>query len=98
MFPCDLLLLYSTSENGTCHVKTSNLDGETNLKVFFYVEFEKDNIMLIFLLKLRSVPKTFPHISNERELFDLRGVIKCDKPNNSLYDFKGTLFVNGQQW
>jgi phospholipid-transporting ATPase len=32
-FPCDLLLLYSKSENGTCHIKTSNLDGETNLKL-----------------------------------------------------------------
>jgi len=32
-FPCDLLFLYSNSDNGTCHVKTSNLDGETNLKI-----------------------------------------------------------------
>ena len=31
-FPCDLLLLYSKHDNNTCHVKTSNLDGETNLK------------------------------------------------------------------
>lgn len=54
MFPCDLLLLYSTSENGTCHVKTSNLDGETNLKVFFYWEFEKDNRMLIVLIKAKK--------------------------------------------
>jgi P-type E1-E2 ATPase len=35
-FPCDLLLVYSKAEHGSshnCHVKTSNLDGETNLKV-----------------------------------------------------------------
>lgn len=32
-FPCDLLLIYSKSENNTCYIKTSNLDGETNLKV-----------------------------------------------------------------
>ena len=31
-FPCDLLFLYSKTENGTCHVKTANLDGETNIK------------------------------------------------------------------
>lgn len=32
-FPCDLLLAYTKSENGTCFIKTSNLDGETNLKM-----------------------------------------------------------------
>lgn len=32
MFPCDLLLLYSNSDHGTCYIKTANLDGETNLK------------------------------------------------------------------
>lgn len=31
-FPCDLLLLYSKTDNGACHIKTANLDGETNLK------------------------------------------------------------------
>jgi phospholipid-translocating ATPase len=32
-FPCDLVLLHSKTDTGTCHIKTSNLDGETNLKV-----------------------------------------------------------------
>jgi magnesium-transporting ATPase (P-type) len=32
MFPCDMLLLYSKTESGICHIKTANLDGETNLK------------------------------------------------------------------
>ncbi len=32
-FPCDLLLLYSKSENANCFVTTVNLDGETNLKL-----------------------------------------------------------------
>lgn len=32
-FPCDLLLAYAKSDNNTCYIKTSNLDGETNLKV-----------------------------------------------------------------
>ena len=32
IIPCDMLLLYAKSENGTCHIKTANLDGETNLK------------------------------------------------------------------
>lgn len=32
-FPCDILLLYAKTDTGTCYIKTSNLDGETNLKL-----------------------------------------------------------------
>ena len=32
-----MVLLYSSNENGTCHTKTANLDGETNLKVCIYL-------------------------------------------------------------
>jgi phospholipid-translocating ATPase len=31
-FPCDMVLLYSNSNDKACHVTTVNLDGETNLK------------------------------------------------------------------
>lgn len=34
--PCDLLLLYSTEETECCYITTSNLDGETNLKVILF--------------------------------------------------------------
>ena len=32
MFPCDLVLLYSDTEDDVCYITTANLDGETNLK------------------------------------------------------------------
>ena len=31
-FPCDLILINSSSDKGICYVETKNLDGETNLK------------------------------------------------------------------
>lgn len=32
-FPADLVLLSSDRAEGTCHITTASLDGETNLKV-----------------------------------------------------------------
>ena len=32
-FPCDLVLLTSALDNEECYITTTNLDGETNLKV-----------------------------------------------------------------
>ena len=32
-FPCDMVMLYSHTDDGVCHITTANLDGETNLKV-----------------------------------------------------------------
>ncbi|XP_067844280.1 phospholipid-transporting ATPase VD-like isoform X2 [Heptranchias perlo] len=48
IIPADMVLLYSTDVDGICHIETSNLDGETNLKQrqvvkgFIELDFEAD--------------------------------------------------------
>eukprot|EP00817_Percolomonadidae_sp_ATCC50343_P003484 CAMPEP_0117426612 /NCGR_PEP_ID=MMETSP0758-20121206/6673_1 /TAXON_ID=63605 /ORGANISM="Percolomonas cosmopolitus, Strain AE-1 (ATCC 50343)" /LENGTH=754 /DNA_ID=CAMNT_0005211849 /DNA_START=421 /DNA_END=2682 /DNA_ORIENTATION=+ len=32
-FPCDLIMMASSSKDGLCYIETSSLDGETNLKI-----------------------------------------------------------------
>lgn len=38
-FPADLVLLSSDRAEGTCHITTASLDGETNLKVCGCMKF-----------------------------------------------------------
>lgn len=38
-FPADLVLLSSDRAEGTCHITTASLDGETNLKVCDCMKF-----------------------------------------------------------
>jgi hypothetical protein len=37
------------------------------------------------------VPDKLRLIQTEQDLINLRGVIKCDKPNLELYEFKGKI-------
>lgn len=46
-FPADLVLLSSDRANGSCHVTTASLDGETNLKV----RLINPNVWLLLKLK-----------------------------------------------
>ena len=44
--PADLLIIKSSNENGFCYLKTSNLDGETNLKPREAIAFYQTKIKL----------------------------------------------------
>uniref|UniRef100_A0A3Q2YSF4 Phospholipid-transporting ATPase n=1 Tax=Hippocampus comes TaxID=109280 RepID=A0A3Q2YSF4_HIPCM len=40
-FPCDLILLSSSRDDGTCHVTTASLDGESSHKTYYAVQDTK---------------------------------------------------------
>ncbi|KAJ2785942.1 aminophospholipid translocase [Coemansia interrupta] len=74
--PADIVLLSSSEPEGMCYVETSNLDGETNLKV------------------KQAVPET-AGLMTVADLAGLRGHLKTEVPNDSLYTFEGTLVSEG---
>ncbi|KAJ7782793.1 Ca-transporting ATPase [Mycena metata] len=69
--PADMILLSSSEPEGLCYIETSNLDGETNLK--------------IKQASPHTASLTAPPLVNT-----LRGSLRSEQPNNSLYTFEGT--------
>jgi magnesium-transporting ATPase (P-type) len=45
-------------------------------------------------LKPRSVPHSMPEIKEIEQLATMTAVIKCDKPNMELYEFKGKIEID----
>ncbi|KAJ2550178.1 aminophospholipid translocase [Coemansia sp. RSA 1933] len=74
--PADIVLLSSSEPEGMCYIETSNLDGETNLKV------------------KQGLPETATLLT-PGDVQGLRGHIKTELPNDSLYTFEGTLVSEG---
>ncbi|KAE9408669.1 calcium transporting ATPase [Gymnopus androsaceus JB14] len=70
--PADMLLLSSSEPEGLCYIETSNLDGETNLKI------------------KQASPQT-SSFTSPNLVTSLRGTLRSEQPNNSLYTFEGTL-------
>ncbi|PLW36136.1 hypothetical protein PCANC_16682 [Puccinia coronata f. sp. avenae] len=71
-FPADLILLSSSEPDGLAYIETSNLDGETNLKI------------------KQAHPST-AHITSPQLASSIRGQLRSEQPNNSLYTYEGTM-------
>jgi phospholipid-transporting ATPase len=79
-FPADLILLSSSEPKGMCYVETSNLDGETNLKIKTaipqtYKELENKEHVADAVIK------------------GMKGKIECEEPNRNLYEFVGNMQI-----
>ncbi|KAL8159151.1 hypothetical protein V2J09_000688 [Rumex salicifolius] len=74
-FPADLLLLSSTYEDGLCYVETSNLDGETNLKVKHALEVTSNLHEEASFQHFKAVIKC--EAPNEN-LYSFVGTLECD--------------------
>ncbi|EJD08415.1 calcium transporting ATPase [Fomitiporia mediterranea MF3/22] len=76
--PADVILLSSSEPEGLCYIETSNLDGETNLKI------------------KQASPLT-AQMTSPPLVTSLRGSLRSEQPNNSLYTYEGTLDLVSEQ-
>ncbi|OXB63580.1 hypothetical protein ASZ78_014205 [Callipepla squamata] len=88
--PADTVLLSSSEPQAMCYIETSNLDGETNLKIRqgFPVGEQVDGFVV------QGLPLT-SDIKDIESLMRLSGRIECESPNRHLYDFVGNIRLDG---
>jgi len=75
LIPADLVCLHSELTDNVCFVKTTNLDGESNLKIRRPLQLRE----LIQVVKDLG-PGGLVHI---------KGTLQCERPNADLHNFKG---------
>ncbi|CAH8597926.1 unnamed protein product [Schistosoma mattheei] len=86
-FPCDLLLLYSSNNNGQVNITTMNLDGETTIKQYYS------------LIEYQSIYSQYSNnhlIQTNLKQFNFQFIIEqlylhviCQQPNENLMTFQG---------
>lgn len=101
------VLSYSEPQ-AMCYTETSNLDGETNLKirqvcitykfcVLCLMCFKSLTCLLFVKCVFQGLPLTASFQSLE-ELMVLSGRLECEGPNRHLYDFTGTLRLDNHKY
>ena len=82
--PADLIILCTSHEENMCYIETSNLDGETNLKI----KLALTDTASIFESRNLSEAMKMLHKLDE-------AVLNSEHPNNRLYVYEGSLKIKG---
>jgi len=88
--PADVILLSSSEPEGFCYIETSNLDGCAHHWINLHLTCD------LFLLSETNlkIKQASPHTSgltSPNPVIALRGSLRSEHPNNSLYTYEGTL-------
>ena len=82
--PADIMILQSSTKQGLCNIETSNLDGETNLKI-------KQAVGVTYSIKCGENGDEYP-CQNE-----LQFKLESEAPNERLNEWKGVLYFNNNK-
>ena len=82
--PADIIVLSTSHEESICYIETSNLDGETNLKI----KLALTDTSAIFDSKNLDTTIKMLHKLDE-------AVLNSEHPNNRLYVYEGSLKIKG---
>jgi phospholipid-transporting ATPase len=88
--PADLILLSSSEPEGFCYIETSNLDGCAQHRTHLYLTCD------LFLLsetnlKIKQASPQTSDLTSPNPVIALRGSLRSEHPNNSLYTYEGSL-------
>lgn len=94
--PADLVILTSSSSEGECFVETSNVDGESNLKVRSGVNDVHQRLLNAANLSNTKLDndgnKIWKSASHAASCFHaLSGLIQCELPNADVYKFAANM-------
>ena len=74
--PADCVVLYSSNPNGICYIQTTNIDGETNLK------------LRTAAVPTQSILSQYSNAEEVgKALSSLNISIECPLPNSHIYQF-----------
>lgn len=77
--PCDMVLLYCSTENGSTFIRTDQLDGETDWKL---------------RKPVATIQEQFKDCQQHAQLASLQGILKVEAPHPAVYEFLGTFTTN----
>lgn len=107
-FVFNICCCFSHSEpQAMCYTETSNLDGETNLKIrqvcityksYMYIMCFKSITYLLFVKCVFQGLSLTASFQSLEELMTLSGRLECEGPNRHLYDFTGTLRLDNHKY
>ena len=93
--PADLILISSSEPEGLCFIETSNLDGcapALSVPCTCLTTFPSETNLKIKQASPHTASLTAPHLVTA-----LRGSLRSEHPNNSLYTYEGTLDLTTAQ-